>query len=75
MKMSNTFLHFISEIFPKNRFPDQNTHSQLQVIAALILNRYVGAFPIFLSGVNRHVVILLKIPALGSEVDLLPPLL
>jgi hypothetical protein len=46
--------------------PAQTTHSQVLQIAALKLPNHVGAFPIFLSGVNSPVVILRSTPAFGS---------
>jgi hypothetical protein len=44
----------------------QNTHSQVLQIAALKLPNHVGAFPTFLSGVNKPVIILRSTPAFGS---------
>jgi hypothetical protein len=42
------------------------THNHELMIAALKLPKRVGAFPIFFSGVNNPVVILLKTPTFGS---------
>lgn len=44
----------------------KRTYSQLDIAAALKLPSRVGAFPIFLSGVNSPVVILLTIIGIGS---------
>jgi hypothetical protein len=67
MKTSSTFLR------PSARTQhDHTTHSQVLITAALILDLYVGACPIFFPGVSKPVVIRLNTPALGSNVDLFP---